>query len=164
MEALAIATIGVILGFALGAVQLYYSLEVSRRDLAGLRLDYEYPFNMAAYLLPTMLAAAFLSALGFLVVFGGVVLASLCTASGGLRPPACKPDPTGASSASADAERPNSVKTPDNKPTQRFMILPEPSRKRAKRARLAKCPKARRRWFLEAPAERRGSPSPPKPR
>ncbi len=64
IEALSIATIGVILGFALGAVQLYYSLEVSRRDLAGLRLDYEYPFTMAAYLLPTMLAAAFLAALG----------------------------------------------------------------------------------------------------
>ena len=64
MEALAIAAIGIILGFALGAIQLYYSLEVSRRDLAGLRLEYEYPFTMAAYLLPTMLAAAFLSALG----------------------------------------------------------------------------------------------------
>jgi putative ABC transport system permease protein len=63
MEALAIAAIGVLLGFALGAVQLYYSLELSRRDLAGLRLDYEYPFTMAAYLLPTMLAAAFLSSL-----------------------------------------------------------------------------------------------------
>ena len=64
MEALAIAAIGIILGFALGAIQLYYSLELSRRDLAGLRLDYEYPFTMAAYLLPTILVAAFLSALG----------------------------------------------------------------------------------------------------
>ena len=47
-----------------GSAQLYYSLEVSRRDLAGLRLNYESPFTIAAYLLPAMLAAAFVSALG----------------------------------------------------------------------------------------------------
>jgi putative ABC transport system permease protein len=64
MEALAIATIGVILGLAVGGAQLYYSLEVSRRDLAGLRLNYEYPFTIAAWLFPAMLAAAFVSALG----------------------------------------------------------------------------------------------------
>lgn len=64
IEALAIATIGVILGLTAGGVQLYYSLEVSRRDLAGLRLDYEYPFTIAAGLLPAMLAAAFVSAVG----------------------------------------------------------------------------------------------------
>lgn len=63
MEALSIAAIGLILGLALGSAQLYYSIEVARRDLAGLRLDYEYPFMMAAYLLPVMLGAALLSAL-----------------------------------------------------------------------------------------------------
>jgi putative ABC transport system permease protein len=64
MEALAIAFIGLVLGLALGAVQLFYSLEISRRDLAGLRLNYEYPYAIAACLLPVMLAAALLSAIG----------------------------------------------------------------------------------------------------
>lgn len=63
MEALAIAAIGLILGFALGAAQLFYSLEVARRDLAGLRLDYRYPFAIAAYLVPVLLASAFVAAL-----------------------------------------------------------------------------------------------------
>ncbi len=42
MEALAIGALGLIIGFALGGVQLYYILEVTRRDLAGLRLDYQF--------------------------------------------------------------------------------------------------------------------------
>jgi putative ABC transport system permease protein len=64
MEALAIGFIGLVLGFALGAVQLYYSLEIARRDLAGLRLDYTYPIGVVAALIPVILAAAYLSSLG----------------------------------------------------------------------------------------------------
>jgi putative ABC transport system permease protein len=64
IESLTIATLGLLLGFALGAVQLYYVLEISRRDIAGLRLDYSYPFQMAAVLIPVILGAAFLSGLG----------------------------------------------------------------------------------------------------
>jgi putative ABC transport system permease protein len=64
MEALSIGLLGAAIGFALGAVQLYYLLEVSRRDLAGIRLDYTYPFEMAAAMVPVLLAAAFVAALG----------------------------------------------------------------------------------------------------
>jgi ABC-type lipoprotein release transport system permease subunit len=64
IESLAIGVLGLLLGLALGAVQLYYVLEISRRDLAGIRLDYTYPFGVGLLLLPLILGAAFLSALG----------------------------------------------------------------------------------------------------
>ncbi len=64
MEALSIGMIGLVLGFVSGAIQLYYTLEISRRDIAGMRLGYEYPFNMIWVLLPVILFAALLSALG----------------------------------------------------------------------------------------------------
>lgn len=64
MEALAIGALGILIGFALGGAQLYYILEVTRRDLAGLRLDYQFPLDIAASLLPVMLGSAFLAALG----------------------------------------------------------------------------------------------------
>src|SRR2546430_13130498 len=43
-EALSIAVIGLTLGFALGAVNLYYILQMVHYDVAGMRLDYEYPY------------------------------------------------------------------------------------------------------------------------
>lgn len=64
MEALGIGFIGLMLGLALGAIQLYYSLEVTRRDLIGMRLGYEYPLAMAFQLVPVILGAALISALG----------------------------------------------------------------------------------------------------
>ena len=64
MEALSIGVIGIVLGLALGAVQLYYSLRISAEDIAGLRLNYLYPYGMALVLLPLMLAAAFVAAVG----------------------------------------------------------------------------------------------------
>jgi putative ABC transport system permease protein len=64
MEAAAIGVLGLILGLALGAAQLYYTLEIAERDLAGLRLNYEYPVGMALALLPVILSAAFFAALG----------------------------------------------------------------------------------------------------
>ena len=64
MEAAAIGTIGLILGLALGALQLYYSVEVEQRDIIGIGLGYAYPFRMALALIPVILGAAWLAALG----------------------------------------------------------------------------------------------------
>jgi putative ABC transport system permease protein len=63
LEALAVGTVGLILGLALGALQLYYSLHISAEDMAGLRLSYEYPYSIALMLLPGILLVAFLSAI-----------------------------------------------------------------------------------------------------
>ena len=64
LEAVAIGVIGLVLGLMLGAAQLYYSLEVTRRDLVGIDYGYSYPYTMALVLLPVILSAAFLAALG----------------------------------------------------------------------------------------------------
>jgi putative ABC transport system permease protein len=64
LEAVAIGVIGLVLGLVLGAGQLYYSLEVTRRDLVGTDYGYSYPYSMALTLLPVILSAAFLAALG----------------------------------------------------------------------------------------------------
>jgi putative ABC transport system permease protein len=63
MEALSIGTIGLILGFALGAVNLYYILQIVHRDIAGMRLGYEFPIPVTLAVTPTILASAFLAAL-----------------------------------------------------------------------------------------------------
>jgi putative ABC transport system permease protein len=63
IEALSIAAIGLVLGFALGAVNLYYTLQVVEHDVAGMRLAYTFPFTVSATLVPTMLGAAFIAAL-----------------------------------------------------------------------------------------------------
>ncbi len=63
MEAFAIGIIGLMLGIAAGAVNLYYMLTVSRRSFAGIALDYMFPFAIVALLLPVILGAAFGSAL-----------------------------------------------------------------------------------------------------
>jgi len=64
LEAMTVAAVGLILGLAYGTVQLYYSLRITGEDLAGLRLTYEYPFEIAALLLPVILGVALLSAIG----------------------------------------------------------------------------------------------------
>lgn len=64
MEATAIGWIGLVLGLGLGAITLYYSLEMTRRDLAGLSLDYVFPLSLAGWLAPVVLGAAFLAGLG----------------------------------------------------------------------------------------------------
>jgi putative ABC transport system permease protein len=64
MEAVAIGIIGVALGLALGAVQLFYSIEIARRDLVGISIDYEYPFQTALILIPVILGSALFAALG----------------------------------------------------------------------------------------------------
>ena len=62
IEALTIGCIGLILGFALGAVNLYYVLEIIQNDIAGMRLEYTFPLSVVLGLVPTILAAAFIAA------------------------------------------------------------------------------------------------------
>jgi putative ABC transport system permease protein len=62
LEAFSIAILGLALGYALGAIALYYILQIVHRDIAGMRLGYEFPFNVTLALIPTMLAAAFIAA------------------------------------------------------------------------------------------------------
>lgn len=64
MEAAGIACIGLTLGLILGAIHLYYVLEMTYRDYPGLRFDYVYPGGIAALLLPIILTASLLSAVG----------------------------------------------------------------------------------------------------
>ncbi|MGH9558735.1 MAG: ABC transporter permease [Bryobacteraceae bacterium] len=63
MEALGVGLIGLVLGLALGAAQLYYTVEIARRDLIGIDMGYSYPVTIALALLPVILAAAWLAAL-----------------------------------------------------------------------------------------------------
>jgi putative ABC transport system permease protein len=63
MEALAIGALGLILGYLLGAINLYYILQIVHNDIAGMRLDYEFPTSIAMMLIPTMLGAAFIAAI-----------------------------------------------------------------------------------------------------
>jgi len=63
IEALSIGSIGLALGFALGAIDLYYTLQIVQHDIAGMRFDYVYPVRTVAALVPTILTAAFVAAL-----------------------------------------------------------------------------------------------------
>jgi putative ABC transport system permease protein len=63
LEALSTGAIGLVLGYALGAVNLYYILQIVRRDIAGMQLDYQFPLAVSAVVAPVILAAAFLAAL-----------------------------------------------------------------------------------------------------
>jgi putative ABC transport system permease protein len=63
IEALSIGCLGLVLGFALGAVNLYYILQIVHHDIAGMRLDYSFPINVVLALVPTILTAAFVAAI-----------------------------------------------------------------------------------------------------
>jgi len=63
IEALTIATLGLVLGFAAGAVNLYYILQIVHEDIAGMRLDYTFPTSVTLALVPTILGAAFIAAI-----------------------------------------------------------------------------------------------------
>lgn len=63
IEAISIGIIGLALGFALGAIDLYYTLEFAEHDIAGMRFDYDYPVRVALQLVPVILGAAFVAAL-----------------------------------------------------------------------------------------------------
>jgi putative ABC transport system permease protein len=64
LEAVAIGAIGLALGTALGAINVYYTLGMVRRDLGGLDLDYTFPVTVALTMIPAILGAAFLAAIG----------------------------------------------------------------------------------------------------
>jgi putative ABC transport system permease protein len=63
LEAISVAAIGLVVGGVLGAANLYYVLEIVRRDISGLRLDYHFPIHTMAALVPIILATAFVAAL-----------------------------------------------------------------------------------------------------
>ena len=63
MEAVAIGLVGVALGVVFGAANLYFLLQITGRDLSGMYLPYRFPIQLAMMLLPTILGAAWLSAL-----------------------------------------------------------------------------------------------------
>jgi len=63
LEALSIGSIGLTLGFALGAIGLFYLLQIVEKDIAGMRLDYQFPYSTVLALVPTILVAAFVAAI-----------------------------------------------------------------------------------------------------
>jgi putative ABC transport system permease protein len=63
LEALSIGTLGLALGFSLGAVNLYYILQIVHHDIAGMRLDYVFPVGTVLALVPTILGAALIAAI-----------------------------------------------------------------------------------------------------
>jgi putative ABC transport system permease protein len=63
-EALTIAAIGLILGIALGAVNLYYTLGMVKRDVGGFDMDYVFPVQLMLVMIPVILVSAFIAALG----------------------------------------------------------------------------------------------------
>jgi putative ABC transport system permease protein len=64
LEAIAVGMISLICGCALGALTLFFSIVLAVPDMAGLRLPFQYPVELAAVLVPLILAAAFLSSVG----------------------------------------------------------------------------------------------------
>jgi putative ABC transport system permease protein len=64
IEALSIGVIGLVLGAGLGAVNLYYTLGTVKRDLGGINLDYIFPVSFMMLMIPIILGAAFIAALG----------------------------------------------------------------------------------------------------
>jgi putative ABC transport system permease protein len=64
MEALSIGVIGLVLGAGLGAINLYYSLGMVKRDLGGVDLDYIFPVAFVMLMIPTILVTAFIAAIG----------------------------------------------------------------------------------------------------
>jgi putative ABC transport system permease protein len=64
IEAVSIGVIGLVLGTGLGAINLYYSLGMVKRDLGGLDLAYIFPVAFVFVMVPTILAAAFVAAIG----------------------------------------------------------------------------------------------------
>ena len=63
MEATAIGVIGLFLGNAIGAINLYYEMGVIGHDMAGFPMHYSFPLNVAAILVPIILGAAFAAAI-----------------------------------------------------------------------------------------------------
>jgi len=64
LEALSIGCIGLVLGVGLGALNVFYSLGMVRRDLGGLDLDYMFPAPLALTMIPVILGASLIAAIG----------------------------------------------------------------------------------------------------
>lgn len=64
LEAVSIGVVGLVLGVALGVINVYYSLGMVRRDLGGLDLDYTFPTTIVLWMIPIILGAAFVASLG----------------------------------------------------------------------------------------------------
>jgi putative ABC transport system permease protein len=64
LEATAIGAVGLILGLVLGAVNLYFMVDMMQQDVAGHRFSFTYPVKTAVWLIPVILATAFISSLG----------------------------------------------------------------------------------------------------
>jgi len=64
IEALSIGMIGLVLGAGLGAVNLYYTLGTVKRDLGGVDLDYLFPVSLMMLMVPMILGAALVAAVG----------------------------------------------------------------------------------------------------
>jgi putative ABC transport system permease protein len=62
LEAIVIGTIGLVMGFALGAINLYYTLQMIRRLITGMPLTYQFPWQIAGWLVPIILGAALVAA------------------------------------------------------------------------------------------------------
>jgi len=58
LEAAAIGIIGLVLGLLTGAVLLYYELQAIEHDISGMPFAYEFPWGIAAALVPVILLAA----------------------------------------------------------------------------------------------------------
>jgi len=58
IEAMAIAMIGVLLGSAIGAINLYYEMQAIGYSMTGMNLSYQFPVGIAVMLLPIILGAA----------------------------------------------------------------------------------------------------------
>jgi putative ABC transport system permease protein len=63
IEALSVGAFGLILGAALGALNLFYVLQIVHRDVTGIRLDYQFPFITVMALIPIVGGAALVAAL-----------------------------------------------------------------------------------------------------
>jgi putative ABC transport system permease protein len=62
LESLSVATLGVVLGGALGAINLFYILQMARHDIVGMPLDYVFPGTTMLALIPIMLGAGVVAA------------------------------------------------------------------------------------------------------
>jgi putative ABC transport system permease protein len=62
IEAIVIGLIGLALGNAIGAVNLYYELQAIGYMMTGMTLGYRFPLGIAAMLVPVILGAAFAAA------------------------------------------------------------------------------------------------------
>ena len=63
VEALSIGAFGLILGGTLGAINLYYILQIVHHDVTGMQLEYQFPLTTVLVLVPIILGAAWVAAI-----------------------------------------------------------------------------------------------------